>query len=139
MRRGQNPSLVLDRIHKKVRELNETILPKGMKIETFYDRSDLVGLTLKTVHENLLTGFLLVVGVVWLFLRSAVGSVAVAVVIPLALLVAFLGLYALGLPENLIHMAAIHFGILVDGAVVLAEHVIHSMRHDPPADQKALL
>src|SRR5262249_54149472 len=88
MRRGQNPSLVLDGIHAKVRELNDSILPKGMNIETFYDRSDLVGLTLKTVHENLLTGFVLVIGVVWLFLRSMVGSAVVAVVIPLALLVA---------------------------------------------------
>jgi cobalt-zinc-cadmium resistance protein CzcA len=139
MRRGQNPSRVLDAIHEKVRELNESILPKGMKIETFYDRSNLVGLTLKTVHENLLTGFALVVGVVWLFLRSVVGSAIVAVVIPLALLVAFLGLYMLGLPANLISMGAIDFGILVDGAVVLAENVIHALRHEHPADRRGVL
>jgi cobalt-zinc-cadmium resistance protein CzcA len=139
MRRGQNPSLVLEGIHAKVRELNETILPKGMRIETFYDRSDLVGLTLSTVHKNLLSGFLLVVGVVWLFLRSAVGSVAVAVVIPLSLLVAFLGLYALGLPANLISMGAIDFGILVDGAVVLVENVIHALRHEHPKDRRGVL
>jgi cobalt-zinc-cadmium resistance protein CzcA len=139
MRRGQNPSLVLEGIHAKVKELNETILPKGMQIEMIYDRSDLVGLTLKTVHENLLTGFLLVVGVVWLFLRSMVGSAAVAVVIPLALLVAFLGLYALGLPANLISMGAIDFGILVDGAVVLVENVIHALRHEHPKDRRGVL
>ena len=139
MRRGQNPSVVLDGIHDKVRELNETILPKGMSIEMFYDRSDLVGLTLSTVHKNLLSGFVLVVGVVWLFLRSVAGSVAVAVVIPLSLLVAFLGLYALGLPANLISMGAIDFGILVDGAVVLVENVIHALRHDPPADRRGVL
>lgn len=139
MRRGQNPSVVLDGIHDKVRELNETILPKGMSVEVFYDRSDLVGLTLSTVHKNLLSGFVLVVGVVWLFLRSAAGSVAVAVVIPLSLLVAFLGLYALGLPANLISMGAIDFGILVDGAVVLVENVIHALRHDPPADRRGVL
>ena len=139
MRRGQNPSLVLEGIHAKVKELNETILPKGMQIEMIYDRSDLVGLTLKTVHENLLTGFLLVVGVVWLFLRSMVGSVAVAVVIPLALLVAFLGLFALGLPANLISMGAIDFGILVDGAVVLVENVIHALRHEHPKDRRGVL
>ena len=107
MRHGQNPSLVLEGIHAKIRELNESILPKGMRVETFYDRSDLVGLTLSTVHKNLLSGFILVVAVVWLFLRSVVGSVAVAVVIPLSLLVAFLGLSALGLPANLISMGAI--------------------------------
>jgi cobalt-zinc-cadmium resistance protein CzcA len=139
MRRGENPSLVLEAVHAKVRELNETILPKGMHIETFYDRSNLVGLTLSTVHKNLLSGFLLVIGVVWLFLRSMVGSVAVAVVIPLALLVAFLGLYALGLPANLISMGAIDFGILVDGAVVLVENVIHALRHEHPKDRRGVL
>jgi cobalt-zinc-cadmium resistance protein CzcA len=139
MRRGQNPSVMLEGVHQKVRELNESILPKGMKVETYYDRSDLVGLTLKTVHENLLTGFLLVVGVVWLFLRSMLGSVAVAVVIPLSLLVAFLGLHILGLPANLISMGAIDFGILVDGAVVLVENVIHALRHDHPKDRRGVL
>jgi len=139
MRRGENPSRVLEGIHAKVRELNDTILPKGMRIENVYDRSDLVGLTLSTVHENLLTGFFLVVALVWLFLRSIVGSLVVAVVIPLALLVAFLGLYALGLPANLISMGAIDFGILVDGAVVLVENIIHALRHDKPADRGGVL
>ena len=139
MRRGQNPSRVLDGIHEKVAALNNSILPRGMQIETFYDRSNLVDLTLATVHENLLTGFALVVGVVWLFLRSVVGSAIVAMVIPLSLLVAFVGLYALGLPANLISMGAIDFGILVDGAVVLVENVIHSLRHDHPTDRRAVL
>jgi len=76
---------------------------------------------------------------VWLFLRSVAGSIAVAVVIPLSLLVAFIGLYALGLPANLISMGAIDFGILVDGAVVLVENVIHALRHDPPADRRGVL
>ena len=139
MRRGQNPSIVLDGIHAKVKELNETILPKGMRVDTYYDRSDLVRLTLSTVHKNLLSGFILVVGVVWLFLRSMVGSAAVAVVIPLSLLVAFLGLFALGLPANLISMGAIDFGILVDGAVVLVENVIHALRHEHPKDRRGVL
>ena len=76
---------------------------------------------------------------VWLFLRSIVGSLVVAVVIPLSLLVAFLGLYALGLPANLISMGAIDFGILVDGAVVLVENIIHALRHDRPADRRGVL
>lgn len=139
MRRGENPSLVLDGVHAKIRELNEKILPKGMKIETYYDRSDLVGLTLSTVHHNLLSGFLLVVGVVWLFLRSMVCSGIVAAVIPLSLLVAFLGLHLMGLPANLISMGAIDFGILVDGAVVLVENVIHALRHERPADRRGVL
>ena len=139
MRRGQNPSQVLEGVHAKVKELNETLLPKGMKIETYYDRSDLVGLTLATVHKNLLSGFLLVVGVVWLFLRSLLCSGIVAAVIPLSLLVAFLGLHILGLPANLISMGAIDFGILVDGAVVLVENVIHSLRHEHPTHRRGVL
>ncbi|MEB3197840.1 MAG: CusA/CzcA family heavy metal efflux RND transporter [Candidatus Sericytochromatia bacterium] len=139
MRRGENPSRVLDGIHRQVERLNQGILPEGMQIVPFYDRSALVGLTLATVHENLLHGFLLVVGVVWLFLRSLKGSAVVAVVIPLSLLVAFIGLHALGLPANLISMGAIDFGILVDGAVVLVETVLHAVQQERPTDQKALL
>jgi len=139
MRRGQNPSMVLEGIHQQVEALNRSILPTGMKIEVFYDRSVLVGHTLSTVHDNLLHGFVLVVGIVWLFLRSIVGSGIVAVVIPLSLLVAFLGLHALGMPANLISMGAIDFGILVDGAVVLVENVIHAIRHERPADRKAVI
>lgn len=139
MRRGENPSLVLDGIHAKVKELNEKILPTGMKLEPYYDRSNLVDRTLETVHENLLHGFALVVGVVWLFLRSVVGSVIVGSVIPLSLLVAFLGLHMLGLPANLISMGAIDFGILVDGAVVLIENVIHTLRHEHPKNRREVL
>jgi cobalt-zinc-cadmium resistance protein CzcA len=139
MRRGENPSRVLDGVHQKVKELNEKILPKGMKIETYYDRSDLVGLTLSTVHENLLHGFVLVVAVVWLFLRSLLASTIVASIIPLSLLVAFLGLHLLGMPANLISMGAIDFGILVDGAVVLVENVIHSLQQERPTTRSGVL
>jgi cobalt-zinc-cadmium resistance protein CzcA len=139
MRRGENPSRVLEGVHQRVEQLNNTILPKGMKIEPFIDRTDLVDHTLSTVHENLLHGFLLVVAVVWLFLRTAVGSSIVAVVIPLALLVAFIGLNAIGLPANLISMGAIDFGILVDGAVVLVERVTHAIHETRPETRKALL
>src|SRR5439155_3450301 len=139
MRRGENPSLVLDGIHQKVEELNNSILPKGMKIEVFYDRTNLVSHTLSTVHENLLHGFLLVVLIVWLFLRSVAGSMIVSMVIPLALLVSFIGLSFLGMPANLISMGAIDFGILVDGAVVLVEHVLHSIQHERPPSRREVL
>ncbi|MGO4686104.1 efflux RND transporter permease subunit [Hyphomicrobium sp. 2TAF46] len=132
MRRGENPSVVLDGIHQKVDELNNRILPKGMRIDIAHDRSVLVEHTLATVHENLLHGFILVVAVVWLFLRSVVGSAIVSTVIPLSLLVAFIGLYSLGLPANLISMGAIDFGILVDGAVVLVESVFHALNAQRP-------
>ena len=139
MRRGQNPSRVLEGVHTKVAELNDKILPRGMRIEPFYDRTLLVGNTLKTVNRNLLHGFILVVAIAWLFFRSITGSLIVGVVIPLALLGAFLGLYALKLPANLISMGAIDFGILVDGAVVLVENVLHRVQHERPARRSDLL
>lgn len=139
LRRGENPSIVLDGIHAKVAELNQKILPEGMKIEVFYDRSDLVGRTLSTVQHNLLHGALLVVGVVWLMLRSLRCSLVVASIIPLALLTAFIGLRFIGLPANLISMGAIDFGILVDGAVVLVENVMHEAQVKKPSHKGELV
>jgi cobalt-zinc-cadmium resistance protein CzcA len=139
LRRGENPSLVLDGIHDKVRQLNETILPKGMQIRPFYDRTTLVGDTLGTVHHNLLFGGLLVIGIVWLFLRSIRCSLIVASIIPLALLTAFIGLTWIHLPANLISMGAVDFGILVDGAVVLVENVLHEAHRQKPKRRRELL
>ncbi|MBC8066755.1 MAG: efflux RND transporter permease subunit [Deltaproteobacteria bacterium] len=139
LRRGENPDEVLKGIHEKVAELNDRILPEGMRIEVMYDRSDLTGLTLETVNENLWHGFVLIVAVVWLFLRSIRGSLVVAVVIPLALLTAFGGLYLIDLPANLISMGAIDFGILVDGAVVLVESAIHEARERKPETKREML
>lgn len=139
MRRGENPSQVLEGIHEQVERLNSTILPKGMKIAPVYDRSELVGHTVTTVQDNLLHGFILVIAVVWLFLRSVTGSAVVSVVIPLSLLTAFIGLSLLGLPANLISMGAIDFGIIVDGAVVLVEAVMHAIQRHRPKDQKEVL
>ncbi|MEQ6438237.1 CusA/CzcA family heavy metal efflux RND transporter [Comamonas sp. w2-DMI] len=132
LKRGENPSVVLDNIHAKVEQLNSGGLPDGMKMVTNFDRSDLVGHTLKTVQHNLLFGATLIVGLLWLFLRSLRGSLIVATVIPLSLLVAFIGLHWLGMPANLISMGAIDFGIMVDGAVVLAENIIRNARHRRP-------
>jgi len=139
LRRGENPSVVLDGVHEMVGRLNESILPKGMRIVPFYDRTTLVGETLGTVHHNLLFGALLVISVVWLFLRSLRCSLIVASVIPLALLTAFIGLQAIHLPANLISMGAVDFGILVDGSVVLVESVLHAASQHKPKRRRDLL
>jgi len=136
LKRDQNPTKVLEQVHKKVDELNANLLPAGMRIEPSYDRSKLVDHTLQTVYHNLLFGACLIVGVLWLFLRSLRGSLIVAVVIPLSLLVAFIGLYMLGMPANLISMGAIDFGIIVDGAVVLTEVIIHKARLRKPTSRR---
>jgi cobalt-zinc-cadmium resistance protein CzcA len=138
LKRGENPSRVLDEVHRQVAQLNGGLLPAGMRMEPAYDRSELVGHTLATVQHNLLFGAVLIVAVLWLFLRSIRGSLIVATVIPLSLLVAFIGLYLLGMPANLISMGAIDFGIMVDGAVVLTENIIRNARLRQPATQAAL-
>lgn len=138
LKRGENPSVVLDGIHEKVEQLNGGLLPEGMHMEVTYDRSNLVGHTLATVQHNLLFGATLIVGLLWLVLRSVRGSLIVATVIPLSLLVAFIGLHLLGMPANLISMGAIDFGIMVDGAVVLAENIIRNARLRKPTTQREM-
>ncbi len=132
LRRGENPRDALAGLHAAVARVNAGILPSGMRIDPFYDRTDLVNTTLETVAHNMLEGALLVTLVIWLFLRTLAGSLAVAVVMPLALLAAFVGLYYAGVPANLLSMGAIDFGILLDGAVIMVENVYRHLAHRRP-------
>src|SRR5713101_3816682 len=127
MRRGENPSAVLDALHAKVEQLNHGILPPGMHVDTFYDRGRLVHRTLITVTHNLVLGALLVVLVVGVFLMSLRAALVVALVIPLSLLGAFLYLKLRGMSANLLSLGAVDFGIIVDGAVIMVEHLAHRL------------
>lgn len=127
LRRGQNPSVVLDALHERVKQLNEEILPRDVQLSTFYDRTSLVTATLSTVGKNMAEGVLLVLAVVYLFLRTMRAVAIVAIVIPVSMLSAFVGLSAMGLPANLISLGAIDFGILVDGAIIVVEATLHLM------------
>jgi cobalt-zinc-cadmium resistance protein CzcA len=132
MRRGENPSVMLDQIRERVERLNNGILPPDTKIVPFIDRTSFVQRTLHTVRVNLLEGALLVTSVVWLFLRAWRGAVAVAIIIPASLLTAFVGLYLINVPANLISMGAIDFGIIVDGAVILVENIYRRLAERRP-------
>ena len=135
LRRGENPKSVLAEVHRSVDELNRDVLPKGMRIVPFYDRTRLVETTLRTVSHNMLEGIALVSIVIWLFLRAVIGSLAVSITMPLALLAAFVGLYYAGVPANLLSMGAIDFGILLDGAVILVENAYRRLAEEkPPPD-----
>ncbi len=123
MRRGENPSAVLAALEAKVEQLNHGILPAGVHVDTFYDRGRLVRQTLHTVSRNLILGACLVVAVVGVFLLSLRAAFVVALVIPLSLLGAFLYLKLRGLSANLLSLGAVDFGIIVDGAVIMVEHV----------------
>jgi cobalt-zinc-cadmium resistance protein CzcA len=135
LRRGENPKDVLDGVHAAVDRINKDMLPPGMKIVPFYDRTRLVDTTLKTVSHNMLEGVILVSAVLWLFLRALSGSFAVALTMPLALLTAFVGLHYAGVPANLLSMGAIDFGILLDGAVILVENVYRHLAEEQPPPQ----
>ncbi len=125
MRRGENPSVVLAALRERVAALNARVLPKGVSISPFYDRTELVNTTLATVFRNLAEGAFLVVLVLFLFMLSLRASLIVAAVIPLSLLASFLYLHFRGMSANLLSMGAVDFGIIVDGAVILVEHLFH--------------
>ena len=127
MRKGENPSVVLKGVKEKIEELNSRLLPEGVKIVPFYDRTWLMGKTLSTVFRNLVEGALLVSLVLYLFLSNLRASLAVVVVIPLALLSTFLGLKIMGVPANLLSLGAMDFGIIVDGAVIVIENIMHRL------------
>ena len=127
MRKGENPSIVLKGVKEKIAEFNARGLPKGVQIVPYYDRTWLMGKTLTTVFRNLVEGALLVALVLYLFLSNFRASLAVVVIIPLALLSTFLGLKIMGVPANLLSLGAMDFGIIVDGAVIVIENIMHRL------------
>ncbi len=127
MRKGENPSVVLKGVKDRIAELNERGLPRGVQIVPFYDRTWLMDRTLTTVFHNLVEGALLVSLVLYLFLSNLRASLAVVVVIPLALLSTFMGLKVMGVPANLLSLGAMDFGIIVDGAVIVVENILHRL------------
>jgi cobalt-zinc-cadmium resistance protein CzcA len=129
MRKGENPSEVLDKIRAKVKDLNDNILPKDVKIDTFYDRTNLMDYCTETVIHNLLEGIVLVTVIVFLFMADWRTTLIVAIIIPLALLFAFMCLRIKGMSANLLSMGAVDFGIIIDGAVVMVEGIFVALDH----------
>lgn len=121
MRKGENAKETLALIKDKVKELNEEILPKDIKIETFYDRDKLMDFTTETVMHNLLEGIILVTCIVFLFMADWRTTITVSIIIPLSLLFAFFCLKMMGMSANLLSLGAVDFGIIIDGAVVMVE------------------
>ena len=127
LRKDENPSIVLEALKAKVDTLNNSVLPPGVKIIPFYDRSWLISKTLKTVFMNLLEGALLVTLVLYLFLADLRAAAIVASIIPLALLGTFICLSLVGIPANLLSLGAMDFGIIVDGAVIVIENIFRRL------------
>jgi cobalt-zinc-cadmium resistance protein CzcA len=124
LRKGAEADATLDAIHDKVKELNERILPPGVKIVPFLDRSNLVHFTTHTVLHNLAEGILLVAIILFLFLGNARGALIVALTIPFSLLFASICLSLNHIPANLLSLGALDFGMVVEGAVVMMENIV---------------
>src|SRR5579859_2199553 len=127
MLRGDQTQTVLKAVEEKTAQLNRDILPKDVKIHAFYDRSDLVQLTIDTVEGNLVRGMILVLIVLMFFLVSVRAAVITAITIPLALLFSFIILHAHDTSANLLSIGAIDFGIIIDGTVVMVENIYREL------------
>src|SRR5215467_6024733 len=149
MRKGENPSVVLQDLKLKIDALNSSVLPAGVQIVPIYDRTWLIDTTLHTVFRNLAEGALLVTAVLLVFLGSIRAALIVAVMIPLSLLATFMGLTFRGIPANLLSLGAMDFGIIVDGAVIVVENIFrklaehsshqHAFKHDRKALKQVIL
>ncbi len=139
MRKGAEEESTLAAIHKKVDQLNNGILPPGVKVVPMLDRSDLLRFTLHTVLQNLTEGMFLVTVILFLFLLNARAALIVALTIPFSLLFASICLDVSKIPANLLSLGALDFGMVVDGAVVMIENIIRhlsrsrkALRREPP-------
>lgn len=122
--KDSNPSVALNGIHDAVREINDKLLPRGVRLVPYLDRSSLIEATTRTVGKTLLEGMIVVTLVLLLFLGSPRAALIVALTVPLALLFAFTFMHHARVPANLLSLGAIDFGILVDGAVVVVENIL---------------
>src|ERR1035437_7485590 len=127
LQKGDDSDPVLEGIHAKVKDLNERILPKGVKVVPFLDRSDLVKYTVETVERNLTEGMLLVTVILFLFLGNVRGAIIVALTIPFALLFASICLDLSHIPANLLSLGALDFGMVVDGSVIMIENMVRHL------------
>src|SRR5262252_9577120 len=137
MRRGEQSLPTLARIRQKVEQLNHGLLPKGMRIVPYYDRTDLINVTTHTVTHTLMEGMALVALILLAFLGDLRASLVVALTIPLALLFTFIMMVLRGESANLISMGAIDFGIIVDASVVMMENICRHLAELGPSRQHA--
>jgi cobalt-zinc-cadmium resistance protein CzcA len=136
LRKGADSDSVLEGIHARVDELNHGILPHGVTVVPFLDRSDLVHYTTHTVLHNLTEGIILVVVILFLFLGNVRGSIIVALTIPFSLLFAATCLQIKGIPANLLSLGALDFGMVVDGAVVMVENIVRHLSRRAETDKR---
>ena len=129
LRKGANADVMLDLLHEKVKDLNEHLLPPGVKIVPFLDRSDLLHVTTHTVEHNLTEGMILVSIILLLFIGNMRSAFIVVLTIPFSLLFASICLDLSRVPANLLSLGALDFGMVVDGAVLMVENIMRHLSH----------
>ena len=134
MLKGENSNQVIANIKTKIATIQET-MPEGVVIEPFLDRTKMVDNAIGTVSKNLLEGALIVIFILILFLGNLRAGLVVASVIPLAMLFAFILMHLFGVSGNLMSLGALDFGLLVDGAVIIVEAVLHQLYHSSKKGQ----
>jgi cobalt-zinc-cadmium resistance protein CzcA len=137
LKRGEDTKETLKRLKEKLNEVISNDLPEGVEIHVIYDRSNLIDFTLKTVSRTLIEGITIVVIVLVVFLGSFSSALVVAITIPVALLFSFIMMKITGIPANLLSLGAIDFGIIVDGACIMVEHLVRSIKSAPVGDRKS--
>ncbi|HEY0786507.1 MAG TPA: efflux RND transporter permease subunit, partial [Acidobacteriaceae bacterium] len=138
LQKGANSDETLEGIHAKLKELNDRVLPRGVRIVPFLDRSDLLHYTTHTVLHNLTEGIILVVVILFLFLGNVRGALIVSLTIPFSLLFASICLDLMHIPANLLSLGALDFGMVVDGAVVMVENIVRHLGHHREASVKPI-
>ena len=129
LRKGSNSDETLEAIHAKTKELNDHLLPPGVKVVPFLDRSELLHLTTHTVMHNLTEGIILVSVILFLFLGNVRGALIVTLTIPFSLLFAAICLSLMHIPANLLSLGALDFGMIVEGAIVMVENIVRLLSH----------
>ncbi len=136
MSKGESSKDTIEKVHERYRQIEKS-LPPGVKITPFYEQTDLINRTTRTLATNLVEGGLLVIVVLFLFLFNVRASLIVASVIPLSMLIAFIGMKAFGLTANLMSLGALDFGLIVDGAVVMIEGFVTALSVKAPTHKDA--
>ena len=141
MRVGEQAQVILKKVEELTETLNRTVLPADIKIIPYYDRTELIQETTKTVERNLVRGMILVLVILGIFLFSVRTALIVAVTIPFALLFSFICLDWAHIPANLLSIGAIDFGMIVDGAVVMVENIFRELaaRHGQKYDLTSVI
>src|SRR5712691_10759847 len=139
MLKGENGKQLIERVKARIAEMR---LPQGVRINPFYDQSFVIDGTIHTVEKNLFEGFILVTVLLLVFLGNVRAAIITAMVIPLSMLISFLGMRAFGISANLMSLGAIDFGMIVDGAVVMMENSVHRLEEqhgeEPPLESVRL-